>query len=158
MIIDHISNFPQYCPIHPGFRCALDYLRNADLAAMSVGKYEIDGDNIYAMLQHYNTKLKEQVAWEAHRRFIDLQYVVQGVEQVGYANLSRLTQDAYDPARDFLPLHGQGDFFTLLEGNFVILMPGDAHMPGIALASPSLVKKVVIKIAVVMDSSSSVLA
>ena len=116
---------------------------------ISVGKYEIDGENIYALVQQYNTKLKKDGFWEAHRRYIDLQYVIQGAEKIGYANLSRLTQGEYDASKDFLPLYGEGDFLTLKDGSFVILMPEDAHMPGIAFDSLLPVKKIVIKISVV---------
>ena len=148
MIIDRIANSPLYYGIHPGFRQAFEYIHQTDLSAISAGKYEIDGENIYALIQIYNTKPRKQGVWEAHRRYIDLQYVIQGAEKIGYANISHLSQGTYDPARDFLPLQGEGDFLTLQEGHFVILMPEDAHMPGIALDSPSPVKKMVVKIAV----------
>ena len=117
MIIDRISNAPFYHPLHPGFRRAFDYLLQADLPSMEVGKYEIDGQNIYAMVQQYHTKWQEEAVWEAHRRYIDLQYVIQGAEKLGYANIGRLRQGAYESDRDFLPLHGEGDFLTLLEGD-----------------------------------------
>ena len=130
MIVDHIN------------------IHQADLSSIGVGRYEVDGENLYAMVQQYNTKPKEAGVWEAHRRYIDLQYVIQGAEKIGYANLSRLTQGEYDANRDFLPLYGEGEFLTLKNGDFVILMPEDAHMPGIAIDALLPVKKIVIKILV----------
>jgi len=56
------------------------------------------------MLQQYTSKPREQAAWEAHRRYIDLQVVLQGTENIGYANISRLSQGEYDTNKDFLPL------------------------------------------------------
>ena len=103
---------------------------------------------MYALVQEYNTKLKEQGAWEAHRRYIDLQYVIQGVEGIGYANIHELKQGEYDVKKDFLPLHGDGDLVTLHSGSFVLLMPEDAHMPGMAIGASTLVKKIVIKISI----------
>jgi YhcH/YjgK/YiaL family protein len=146
MIIDSISNSHLYDALHPRIERAFDYIHHTDLSNINVGRYEIDGGNIYAMVQQYDTKPKEAGTWEAHRLYMDLQYVIQGAEKIGYANLGRLAQGEYDASRDFLPLHGEGDFLTLKDGDFVILMPDDAHMPGIAVDALLPVKKLVIKI------------
>jgi biofilm protein TabA len=127
---------------------AFDHIHQTDFSNTPIGKYTIDGENLFAMVQQYNTKPKEQGFWEAHRRYIDLQAVIQGAEKIGYANLSQLTKGDYDSNKDFLPLFGEGDFVTLHPGYFVILMPEDAHMPGIVIDIPIPVKKIVIKIAV----------
>jgi YhcH/YjgK/YiaL family protein len=148
MIIDRIDNAHLYCAVNIKFQCAFDYIRGIDTSSIPVGRYEIDGENMYAMVQQYNTKLKEQGFWEAHRRYIDLQYIVQGAEGMGYANIHHLQQGEYDASKDFLPLYGDGDIFTLRSGSFVLLLPEDAHMPGLAIDSPTPVKKVVVKIAV----------
>ena len=148
MIIDRIDNAHLYYAIHSKFKRAFDYIHEINIATIPAGKYEIDGENMYAMVQEYNTKLKEQGFWEAHRRYIDLQYVVQGAEGIGYANISQLQQGEYDTSKDFLPLQGDGDLFTLQSRCFVLLLPEDAHMPGMSIGSPAPVKKIVIKIAV----------
>jgi YhcH/YjgK/YiaL family protein len=148
MIIDNIKNSHLYYTVHPRFKNAFDYIHQIDEDTIPVGKYEIDGDNMYALVQEYNTKLKEQGFWEAHRRYIDLQYVVQGAEGFGFANINHLQQGGYDSSKDFLPLQGDGDFFTLRSGCFILLLPQDAHMPGMALGSPAFVRKIVIKIPV----------
>ena len=96
----------------------------------------------------YDTLERAQGAWEAHRRYIDLQYVVAGRERIGYAQASRMTPGAYDRERDLLPLAGDGDFLTLGAGDFMLLFPDDAHMPRIAVAAPAPVRKVVVKIEV----------
>jgi biofilm protein TabA len=103
---------------------------------------------MYALVQQYNTKLRAQGVWEAHRRYIDLQYLVQGVEGIGYANIKHLQQGEYVASKDFLPLNGEGDLITVRSGSFVLLFPEDAHMPGMAIGSPAPVRKVVIKISI----------
>jgi YhcH/YjgK/YiaL family protein len=148
MIIDRLDNSHLYVSLHPRIKAAFDYLQKTDMSAFPAGKYEIDGLNLYAMLQQYDTKPKIQGVWEAHRRYIDLQAVLQGTEILGYANIARLMPGTYDPAKDFLPLSGEGDSLTLQSGSFVLLFPEDAHMPGIAIDSPQPVKKIVVKIAV----------
>lgn len=148
MIIDRIDNAYFYYTVHPRFKRAFDYIHQLDTATIPVGRHEIDGDAMFALVQEYDTKLKEQGLWEAHRRYIDLQYVVQGIEGFGYANVNHLKQGEYDSAKDFLPLHGEGDLVTVHSGSFILLLPEDAHMPGMAIDKPAPVKKVVIKIAV----------
>ena len=148
MIIDQIGNSHSYDALHREFKRAFDYIQELDTAGIAVGRYEIDGENMYALVQQYDTKLKERTFWESHRRYIDLQYMVQGVEGIGYADIEHLQQGEYDPARDFLALYGDGDLVTVRSGSFVLLFPQDAHRPGIAIGSPAPIKKVVIKIAV----------
>ena len=148
MIIDRIGNSHLYYTINTRFKQAFEYIHQIDMDAIPVGKYEIDGKNMYALVQQYNTKPRAQGIWEAHRRYIDLQYVVHGVEGIGYSNVNHLEQGKYDPDKDFLPLYGAGDLVTLHSGSFVFLMPEDAHMPGIVIDSPAPVRKIVIKITV----------
>ncbi len=148
MIIDRIENAALYHPIHARFERAFEHIRQMDVETILAGRYELDGDNMYILVQEYNTKLKEEAKWEAHRRYIDLQYVVRGAEGMGYANIHHLQQGEYDAAKDFLPLFGEGDLVKLKSGCFVLLFPEDAHMPSMAIGNPEPAKKVVIKIAV----------
>jgi YhcH/YjgK/YiaL family protein len=148
MIIDQLKNASFYSGLHKGLDTAFHYLQNTDLSKIAPGKYEIDGSNVYALVQEYETKPKEKGRWEAHRRYMDVQYVFKGVEKIGYANLEQLKAVEYDEAKDFLALSGEGDFFVVREGTFVILAPQDGHMPGIAVAGPQFVKKIVVKVRV----------
>ncbi|MBI2331211.1 MAG: YhcH/YjgK/YiaL family protein [Chloroflexi bacterium] len=148
MIIDRIENAHLYYALHPRFKQAFDYVGQIDIYTIPVGRHEVDDDFMYVLVQEYNTKLKEEGKWEAHRRYIDLQYVVQGAEGMGYANIHHLQQGEYNASKDFLPLHGEGDQVALKSGCFVLLFPEDAHMPGMAIGEPASVKKIVLKIAV----------
>lgn len=148
MIADTLSNAHLYENLSPRIALAFDYLRGTDLARAPVGTCEIDGRRVYAMIQEYATLPRRQGTWEAHRRYIDLQYVVSGSERIGYARLGRLRPGVYDPAKDVVPLAGTGDFLLLGPGGFMLLFPEDAHMPRIAAREPAPVRKVVVKIAV----------
>jgi len=150
MIADTLRNAALYRGLSSRIALAFDYLCGTDFALATMGTFEIDGRHVYAMVQEYRTLDRVQGAWEAHRKYIDLQYVVSGTEQIGYAPLRRLTPGCYDEARDILPLEGAwvGTFFACDPGDFVLLFPEDAHMPRIAGAAPELVRKVVVKIAV----------
>jgi YhcH/YjgK/YiaL family protein len=148
MIIDKLTNSYLYETLSVRIKRAFDYLHQTDLNATPDGKYEIDGNNIYAVVQRYSTKLKEQGKWEAHRRYIDIQYIIQGQEMIGYSHLGRLAPGEYDTALDVVFLAGEGNYLPLSSGEFMLLYPEDAHMPCIAIDAPSAVKKVVVKIAV----------
>jgi YhcH/YjgK/YiaL family protein len=148
MILDRIENAHLYYRVHKHFQQAFEYIASIDIHTIPVGRHEIDGANLYALVQEYDTKRKEQGKWEAHRRYIDLQYVVQGAEGFGYANIHHLQQGEYDAAKDFLPLQGEGDLITVKSGSFILLMPEDAHMPGMAIGEPAPIRKIVLKIAV----------
>jgi YhcH/YjgK/YiaL family protein len=160
MIIDQLKNvqsgfYPNLLSAQGGnpglaqrIQAAFDFLQNTDLDNAAVGKVEIDGDRVFALIQEYNTKPRAQGFWEAHRQYLDVQYVVKGLEHMGYANLEQLTASPYDAAKDFVPLEGAGSFVLLPAGMFTIFMPQDGHMPGIAVNEPQPVKKVVVKVAV----------
>jgi len=148
MIMDHLKNASLYYGINEKFAAAFNYLGNADLSDINQGKYEIDGSNMYALAHRYMTKPREDGFWEAHRRYIDIQYVLKGVELIGYANLDNLKAGEYDEAKDFLPLQGDGDFIIMRAGTFVIFMPQDAHMPCLTVTTPQTVEKIVLKVCI----------
>ena len=149
MIIDRIENTSMYSGLAPRLAVALAYLRDTDFSCVEPGRYDIDGDEIYALVQAYTTKDVSKGLWEAHRRYIDVQYVAGGNERMGYANLGDLTVSReYEDKDDFLLLQGEGDFLTMPAGTFIILGPQDAHMPQIAVGKPCEVTKVVVKVAV----------
>ena len=147
MILDSLRNAHLYSALSGRFDQAFQYLREADLANLPLGKYELDGTNVFVALQEYTTKRPEQGKWEAHRRYIDIQYIVSGSEQICYAALSRMQQGEYLEAKDFLALSGEGDLLTLHGGDFAVFFPEDAHRPGMALGEPAQVRKAVVKIA-----------
>ena len=148
MIFDNIINANTYAHLSPRIQQAFDYLQNTDLAALAVGRYELDGKNLFILVQEYSSKPLAAGKWEAHKRYIDLQYIVSGVEKMGFAPITRLTLGEYNPDKDFQALSGEGVFVPMQAGDYMLLWPQDGHMPGIAIGEPVPVKKVVVKIAV----------
>lgn len=149
MIIDTIRNATAYAGVSPRVRAALEFLATTDFAAMEPGRHDLDGDRVYALVQQYETRPREKGKWEAHRRYIDIQYVAAGIETMGYAPLDRLTvTQPYAEDKDCLLLAGEGSFLTVPEKTFVVFFPQDAHMPCLACTAPVPVRKVVVKVAV----------
>ncbi|HHW31323.1 MAG TPA: DUF386 domain-containing protein [Clostridiaceae bacterium] len=149
MIVDKIENAYLYLGVNSSIKKALEFLQNNDCAKLEPGRYEIDGDTVYANVSRYDSKPRDKGVWEAHRRYIDIQYVAEGKELIGYANLKDLkVTKEYDKEGDYLLLEGNGDFITASKGTFIILWPEDAHMPGIAINEPEKIAKVVVKVRV----------
>lgn len=147
MIIDKLKNSKLYYSVNQRFKTALEFLEGNDLDALKEGRYEIDSDNVFAIVAEYNTKIKDVSGWEAHKKYIDIQYVVKGREFIGYNNIdSMMKKTEYDNQKDILFFNGDGDFVKLEEGMFGIYFPEDVHMPAISCAEGDKVKKVVIKV------------
>ena len=148
MITDIIKNRKIYESISPKIRAGLDYLAKTDFSVREAGRYELDGKNIFAMVQIYDSIPKEQGKWECHQNYIDIQYIAEGIEQIGFTSIENMKiKTEYNPEKDVAFLSGEGDYVTLVKDSYCIFFPQDAHQPKIAPDNkPGKVKKVVIKI------------
>jgi YhcH/YjgK/YiaL family protein len=146
MITDQLANGLCYAAIDARLARAIEFLQRADLAALPEGRHDIEGDAIYALVQRYASKPPGEGRWEAHQRYADLQIVVRGEERMGYGQLGRFTRGTYDPVKDVEFPTGDADFVQLGAGDFIVLWPGEAHMPGMAVGAPADVRKIVVKI------------
>lgn len=146
MIIDRIAHASLYATLSPRVAKALDYLQRTDVASLAPGTYELDERRLYALVQDYTTKPESDGKWEAHCRYADLQFVASGAERIGFGPMTNFDQQEYDQDKDYVALTGTGEFLTLESGFFMLLWPGEGHMPGIAAGAPQKVRKVVIKI------------
>jgi YhcH/YjgK/YiaL family protein len=148
MIIDSVANAEAYTPLGGRIAAGLEYLRRTDLVSLEAGRYGIDGEAVYAVVQDYTTCPAAGKPWEAHRAYIDIQYVAAGAEMLGWAPVEKMTQNqAYDPAKDVAFFEGTGDFLRAGPGTFLVFFPRDAHMPGVQIDAPAPVRKVVVKVA-----------
>ncbi len=128
---------------------AFAYLKNTDLEKLPKGKYPIDGDNVFASVTTDSTKDFDKTNWESHRKYIDLQYVIQGEEKIGVYPVSKaIVTKAYDDKRDAANYTTDGKLYTAVPGTFFIFFPSDAHRPNITPGGNKVDKKIVIKIKV----------
>ncbi|MGX5820989.1 YhcH/YjgK/YiaL family protein [Chitinophaga lutea] len=150
MILDALKNAHLYHGLGPRFVKAFDYLLHTDFSKLEKGRYEIDGQNVVAIVNEYQTVDPAGEKMESHRKYIDVQYVVKGAEQIGIALLNgQEPSRAYDEESDYMLFSDRPSFFTRLQaGDFAIFFPTDLHMPNLADGTPVQVKKVVIKVAV----------
>jgi YhcH/YjgK/YiaL family protein len=145
MIFDTLSHSTLYASITPRLKIAFDYLTSTDLAELPVGRIDLDGNHVYAMVQEYTTKPLEEGKWEAHRRYLDVQYMLRGSERIDFALLNSMKLGEYIAEKDFQAMSGSGNPLNLVEGSFVVFFPQDAHKPGLVVGAPSQVKKIVVK-------------
>ena len=149
MIKDKLKYAETYYGLSEGIKRGLEWLKNEDLENLADGRYDIAGKKLYANVQTYPTK--DGADYEAHREYIDIQYVVKGKEFVGVCDLADcITCIEYDSEKDieFLKYNKPDEYQTLNEGEFLILYPNDAHKPSISPNERLIVKKVVVKVAI----------
>ncbi len=149
MIVDRIENSRRYLPLHRDFDKAFAVLGDLSLAQKPDGRYDIDGDNAYYVVQHYMTRAAALSRFESHRKYIDIQALLAGEEMLGYVPAVGLnTVVPYDEAKDIMFYHaGKAITWTRLEpGVFCLLFPGDAHLPCCQVGDPATVHKIVFKI------------
>lgn len=112
-------------------------------------KYVIDGERIYVSIQEYETKSYGDCRFETHKRYADIQCILQGREQIWVTEQPLLTPDTeYDPKADIrFWKAGKASLLDLHAGELVILLPGEAHKPCVRSGDVGKVKKAVFKIA-----------
>lgn len=150
MIFDNIHNSELYYGIHPKCKAAFEFIQKAVENNLEKGKYEIDGEEIYAVVQQYETKLQENAVFEGHKKYIDVQYVVEGLEMLGLQKISKaVVKNEYDEGKDAALYERSADasYCVATKGDFCIFYPHDLHSPGVAYNNlPTPVKKIVVKI------------
>ena len=148
MVLDRIVRAAQYAQLHPAFARAFEYLRTIDLAALTPGRHEVDGDEIYLSVDHVDGRGRDGARLEAHRQHIDIQLTLAGIEQIGWRPLAACEQPdgPFDPGRDIGFYRDRPETWLVVPpGTFAIFFPEDAHAP---LAGNGAVRKAIVKIRV----------
>jgi biofilm protein TabA len=146
MILDTIQQADRYLALNPGFAAAFAFLSRPDLHELPVGRYEIDGDKIYALVQRQVGRKPEAGKLEAHRKYIDIQVVLGGVDTMGWRPTAACEGIAmpYSAEKDVMLFTDQPTAWTAVgPGEFAIYFPEDAHLP---LISDVELRKVVLKV------------
>jgi biofilm protein TabA len=151
MIVAELDHIARQAAMSPRLRKGLDFLHNLDPQALEPGTVEIDGREVYAMIQSYTSRpVTENPRFEAHRKYLDIQCLVSGTEAMGWAPLDQLVASApYNVERDMLIGAVPVEVRTLVRftaGQAILLYPSDAHAPGLAAGEPEPIVKVVVKV------------
>ena len=131
MILDTIKNTSIYEGLHPNLKLGLKYIKETNFHNMEMGKYEIKGDEVFAILQTYETKPETECRYEAHKKYTDIQFMVKGKELMGVVpfNDQPITENL--PDNDVAFYNAKGQNILVEESSFTIFFTNDVHMPGI---------------------------
>jgi biofilm protein TabA len=157
MILDKLQTADRYTSLHSAFARAFAYLRDANWArlvpaasgpARHSTRHPIDSDRMYVSIDCIEGRGREGARLEAHRRYIDIQFTIDGHEEIGWKPLGdcAVTSVAYDDGKDVVFFSDRPDsWLSLPAGHFAIFFPDDAHAP---LAGRDTLTKAIVKIAV----------
>ncbi|MGI6494625.1 MAG: YhcH/YjgK/YiaL family protein [Kiritimatiellia bacterium] len=151
MVVGSLSRAALHATALPGLEAAFAFLSGTDFSALADGAYPVGDGRIRAIVQSYATKPIAEARLEAHRRFLDIQFLLSGEERIGYAPIEHAGTPLapFDDAKDIVFFDGAFEPFTLRTGDFALFFPHDAHAPGIRCGTaPAPVRKVVVKVPV----------
>lgn len=148
MIFDTLENIKNYEGLGRVYT-ALEFLANTNFEKIELGRYELDGDNVFYMVQSYDTDPDKTVS-EAHKKYIDIQFMVEGEEIIGVAPICvEKTEVEAKPENDVWFYQCKTEPITLIENSFMVLYPNDLHCPGVATNNKAMAcRKVVVKVRV----------
>jgi biofilm protein TabA len=149
MIIASLSDADRYRALHPLFEKAFEFLRSAGSITLPDGRHPIDGDRLYAVVSRKPGRSAEQAVLEAHRRYIDIHYVIAGTDTIGWRSFDDCgtISRTYDPVDDVELFQDRPvSWTTIMPGSLAVCFPEDAHAP---MVSPDVVHKIVLKVRII---------
>ena len=147
MIFDTLENIKNYEGLGRVYT-ALKFLADTDFSKVELGRYEFQGDDIFYMVQRYETDPDKTIS-EAHKKYIDIQFMVDGEEIIGVAPIScEKTETEAKPENDVWFYDCKTEPLTLFKNSFIVLYPNDLHCPGVAVNGAKTCHKVVVKVKV----------
>jgi len=152
MIVSHVKQLGLQATLPARLKTGIEFLQRSDIRDLADGRVEIDGDRVFAIVQRYETTPAAEPAFEYHRKYIDIQFIVAGEEVIGWVPSQRIeVTEAYDVDKDIAfgrAPQGQWTPLLLQAGHAAVLYPEDGHAPKLAAGKPSPVHKIVVKVAV----------
>jgi len=148
MILDHINNAGLYASLHRDFQAAFDFLNQADFSVLPNGHHEIQGDHSFVVIAHGPGRGRQDAKLEAHQKYIDIQFAIEGTDEIGWKPTSHCSQVTrpFDADKDaVLFADDPHAWIALPPKSFAIFFPEDAHAP---LAGEGHLHKAVVKIKV----------
>jgi len=149
VILDHIDNAEFYYDLGPHVKTGLSFLKDTEkLLSLPTGRVDIDGDNVFALVQRYETKAFKQDMWEAHKTYFDIQYILRGTEKIAIVPIEDAeSRTIYDAENDYWLFKATGDALKITENQFMLLAPQDVHQPGLIYNNNSQeIRKIVVKV------------
>lgn len=151
MIFGHISQ-PNPCRLPAAIETALEFLRTTDFRTLQPGVVEIDGRTVFAQILDLTTRPREQQKPEVHRRYLDIQFLAWGEEEIGIAidRGNNVIQEELLAQRDIIYYQDSENesFFEMIPGSYAIFFPQDVHRPACNKHRATAIRKIVVKVAI----------
>ncbi|MCS7462030.1 YhcH/YjgK/YiaL family protein [Paenibacillus doosanensis] len=151
MIFSDLKQWEREQTVYPeAITKGLQYIRSTDFSELPLGKHEIDGELMFALLQEPLTQGWERQRPESHRTYTDIQLLLSGEELIRVVPLSEeavISEESFD-TRDiaFYSKVGAESDLVLKPGLFAVFYPGDIHRPCCSVGQDQKIRKVVIKV------------
>jgi YhcH/YjgK/YiaL family protein len=148
MIYDCLANIENYRGISSHLDTAIQFITSNDLQTLPLGRTEIDGDNVFVNVMEAYTKPANELLFETHTQYLDIQIDLDGSEllEVALDHLEETTP--YCSERDIAFYKAAPSSACALDrSKFIIFMTEEAHKPCIGAVSETPIKKCVFKVA-----------
>jgi len=147
VILDTLVQSGRYAGLHASFPRAFDFLSTTNLASLTPGRHDIDGDRLFVLIDRQEGRGREGARLEAHRRYIDIQLTLEGLEEIGWLPLAACEpRSDFDAEKDIVFFDASPRvWLPVPPGSFAIFFPEDAHAP---LAGRGALLKAIVKAAV----------
>ena len=149
MIIDNIKNLDLYSKSDVYTNKINEFINKSKESNLQEGRYELEGDNLIALIQKYETKEIEKCKYESHKKYIDVQYIEQGREVISWIDISKLEVDEPYNVKDdiiFYKDNLNGINLKMEEDMFAIFYEQDGHKVRSILEEKTNIKKIIFKI------------
>ncbi|MFH0735353.1 MAG: YhcH/YjgK/YiaL family protein [bacterium] len=147
MIYDSSENFYKYININSAFADVYKFLNETNLTDIPLGKTNINNNGSFAIISEYNTKKTEDSFIEYHKKYIDIQIVISGSENIGFCFFDESKNIMFDEEKDFGKIKGELIYFSLKPENFAVFFPFEGHTPQLNINNnENFVKKIVFKV------------
>lgn len=152
VIVTDLTRLRKQIVLTPNLEKAITYLISHGQSDLPTGRQVVDGDKVYVEVQRYETIEGPYDTFEGHRAYIDIQYVVEGEEVIGWASINDVVEkEPFDTENDYWLATAPRESVTdvrLHSGQLAVLYPDDMHAPRRAAGKASLVRKLVVKVAI----------
>jgi len=148
MVFQNLKNYDKYDLSNERFQAAFQFLKREDLKQLEDGSYPILGEEVFAMVQSFETALEKDRRFEAHDIYFDIQNLLEGEERIDVIDRSSCEITENPEGKDICFLEPKGEFSQMLlqAGDYLILSPEEAHRPAVAVHNPMSCRKVVVKV------------
>lgn len=128
-----------------------EFVLNNDLSKFEKGVHEIDGQDFFLNIVEYDSKDEEERFWEAHKKYLDIHFMIYGCERIKLSFIDDMKIKDYDEENDFLSFENgeSNSYVDLYPGDFLICFEEDVHMTALKIKNKESVKKGIFKIRII---------